>query len=67
MADTGHETNETLVLGGTGKDRPPGHEQADRALPSARVGSRSGQPPFDWNFLLDAVLSGVLALPVADD
>jgi uncharacterized protein YbjT (DUF2867 family) len=43
-------TNEiTLVLGGTGKTgRRVVERLAARDLP-VRVGSRSGQPPFDWN------------------
>jgi uncharacterized protein YbjT (DUF2867 family) len=35
----------TLVLGGTGKT---GHRVASRLPHDVRLGSRSGQPPFDW-------------------
>jgi uncharacterized protein YbjT (DUF2867 family) len=50
MADskqqTGSET--TLVLGGTGKTgRRVAQRLVARGLPT-RIGSRSGQPPFDW-------------------
>ncbi len=48
MSNTSHDDRPTLVLGGTGKT---GHRVAnrlrDRGLP-VRVGSRSGQPRFDW-------------------
>ena len=38
----------TLVLGGTGKTgRRVAERLAARGLP-ARIGSRSGEPPFDW-------------------
>lgn len=44
-----HETPPTLVLGGTGKS---GHRVAEllraRQIP-VRVGSRAGQPPFEWS------------------
>src|ERR687890_1528672 len=41
-------TKTTLVLGGTGKTgRRVVERLAARGLP-ARVGSRSGEPPFDW-------------------
>src|ERR671921_698155 len=42
------ETKTTLVLGGKGKT---GHRVVERLRtlgPPARVGSRSGEPPFDW-------------------
>jgi uncharacterized protein YbjT (DUF2867 family) len=42
------ETKTTLVLGGTGKTgRRVMERLAARGLPT-RVGSRSGEPPFDW-------------------
>src|SRR5919106_6943810 len=42
------ETKTTLVLGGTGKTgRRIVERLAARGLP-VRVGSRSGEPPFDW-------------------
>ena len=48
MTTTSHDDRPTLVLGGTGKT---GHRVVDRlrdrGLP-VRVGSRSGQPRFDW-------------------
>lgn len=41
--------NTTLVLGGTGKTgRRVAQRLRARGLP-VRVGSRSGQPPFDWD------------------
>src|SRR5688572_9530153 len=41
-------TKPTLVLGGTGKTgRRVVERLAARAIPT-RVGSRSGEPPFDW-------------------
>ncbi len=48
MTTTSHDDRPTLVLGGTGKT---GHRVVnrlrDRGLP-VRVGSRSGQPRFEW-------------------
>ena len=48
MSTTSHDDRPTLVIGGTGKT---GHRVVarlrDRGLP-VRVGSRSGQVPFDW-------------------
>ncbi|MGH9230478.1 MAG: NmrA family transcriptional regulator, partial [Acidimicrobiales bacterium] len=48
MTEVSHNERPTLVLGGTGKT---GRRVVDRltarGLP-VRVGSRSGQPPFDW-------------------
>jgi uncharacterized protein YbjT (DUF2867 family) len=42
------ETKPTLVLGGTGKTgRRVAERLAARGLP-VRIGSRSGEPPFDW-------------------
>src|SRR5918998_6840141 len=42
------QTETTLVLGGTGKTgRRVVHRLKARGLP-VRVGSRSGEPPFDW-------------------
>jgi uncharacterized protein YbjT (DUF2867 family) len=42
------KTTTTLVLGGTGKTgRRVAHRLAARGLP-VRVGSRFGEPPFDW-------------------
>ena len=41
-------TNETLVLGGTGKTgRRVAERLIARGVPT-RIGSRSGRPPFDW-------------------
>jgi uncharacterized protein YbjT (DUF2867 family) len=41
-------TNTTLVTGGTGKTgRRVARRLTDRGLP-VRIGSRSGEPPFDW-------------------
>jgi len=43
-----HQGNITLVLGGTGKTgRRVAERLTARGLP-VRIGSRSGQPPFDW-------------------
>lgn len=41
-------TKTTLVLGGTGQDRPARWGAAHGTWP-VRVGSRSGEPPFDWD------------------
>jgi len=42
------ETTTTLVLGGTGKTgRRVAERLTARGLP-VRVGSRAGEPPFDW-------------------
>jgi phosphoglycerate dehydrogenase-like enzyme len=54
----------TLVLGGTGKTgRRVAERLAARGLP-VRVGSRSGEPPFDWEdrAIWGPALSGVDAL-----
>jgi uncharacterized protein YbjT (DUF2867 family) len=46
--ENAQETKTTLVLGGTGKTgRRVAKRLAARGLPT-RVGSRSGEPPFDW-------------------
>src|SRR3712207_7912020 len=46
--DNGQRTKTTLVLGGTGKTgRRVVERLEERELP-VRVGSRSGEPPFDW-------------------
>jgi uncharacterized protein YbjT (DUF2867 family) len=46
--ENARETKTTLVLGGTGKTgRRVVERLAARGLPT-RVGSRSGEPPFDW-------------------
>ena len=48
MTETAHNERPTLVLGGTGKTgRRVVARLAARGLP-VRVGSRRGQPPFDW-------------------
>jgi uncharacterized protein YbjT (DUF2867 family) len=48
MTDITHDRRPTLVLGGTGKTgRRVVYRLGARGLP-VRVGSRSGQPPFDW-------------------
>src|SRR5262245_8545522 len=42
------DIKETLVLGGTGKTGRRVAERLEaRGIPT-RIGSRSGQPPFDW-------------------
>ena len=43
-----HETKTTLVVGGTGKTGRRVVEQLRTLGLPARVGSRSGEPPFDW-------------------
>src|SRR5215207_10016992 len=46
--ENARETKTTLVLGGTGKTgRRVVERLRERGLPT-RVGSRSGEPPFDW-------------------
>ena len=48
MTDISHDDKPTLVVGGTGKTgRRVVQRLGARGLP-VRVGSRSGQPPFDW-------------------
>jgi uncharacterized protein YbjT (DUF2867 family) len=48
MTESSQVERPTLVLGGTGKTgRRVVARLAARGLP-VRVGSRSGQPPFDW-------------------
>jgi uncharacterized protein YbjT (DUF2867 family) len=48
MTGNGHTTKPTLVLGGTGKTgRRVVQRLQARGIPT-RVGSRSAQPPFDW-------------------
>jgi uncharacterized protein YbjT (DUF2867 family) len=48
MMENGQRTKTTLVLGGTGKTgRRVAQRFAVRGL-RVRVGSRSGEPPFDW-------------------
>src|SRR5262245_44718448 len=48
MTDNTENTKPTLVLGGTGKTgRRVVERLAARNLP-VRIGSRSGEPPFDW-------------------
>jgi uncharacterized protein YbjT (DUF2867 family) len=48
MTDQTRETRPILVLGGTGKTgRRVAERLAARDLP-VRIGSRSGEPPFDW-------------------
>jgi uncharacterized protein YbjT (DUF2867 family) len=49
MMEHAPQTKPTLVLGGTGKiGRRVAERLAARGLP-ARFGSRSGEPPFDWD------------------
>ena len=49
MTEISHNEKPTLVLGGTGKTgRRVVERLGARGLP-VRVGSRSGQPPFDWD------------------
>ena len=67
MQDTPRDTRPILVLGGTGKTgRRVAQRLAGRGL-AVRIGSRSAEPPFDWN---DAatwapVLRGVAAVYIA--
>ncbi len=63
MTSTPGSEGLTLVLGGTGKTgRRVVERLASRGLPT-RIGSRSGNPPFDWDdqSTWDAVLGGVTA------
>jgi hypothetical protein len=49
MNNKDHQGNITLVLGGTGKTgRRVAKRLIDRNVP-VRIGSRSGEPPFDWD------------------
>lgn len=54
----------TLILGGTGKT---GRRVATRLPHNVRIGSRSGQPPFDWtdDSTWAAVLAGVDAVYIS--
>lgn len=64
MTENSHHQTHTLVLGGTGKTGRRIVERLDaRGLP-VRVGSRSGQPPFDWGDPASwtSVLRGVRAV-----
>lgn len=42
------DTNLTLVIGGTGKTGRRVAERLERRRVPIRIGSRSGEPPFDW-------------------
>ncbi len=67
MTDTTQIKKPTLVLGGTGKTGRRVVERLEaRGLP-VRVGSRSGEPPFDWESpaTWSAVLDGVGAAYVS--
>ncbi|MFF8716669.1 NmrA family NAD(P)-binding protein [Streptomyces sp. NPDC015184] len=60
------ETKTTLVIGGTGKTgRRVAERLTERGLP-VRVGSRNGEPPFDWENpgTWEAALDGVGAVYV---
>ncbi|MER5499618.1 NmrA family NAD(P)-binding protein [Streptomyces sp. NPDC002561] len=60
------ETKTTLVIGGTGKTgRRVAERLTERGLP-VRVGSRNGEPPFDWESpgTWEAALDGVGAVYV---
>ncbi len=76
---TDHTAQLTLVTGGTGKTgRRVAARLAERGMP-VRIGSRNGEPPFDWEdrATWDAALAGAravyhayvpdLAVPGADD
>lgn len=65
MTQQTHRT--TLVLGGTGKTgRRVAQRLSERGV-DVRIGSRSGQPPFDWQdrSTWSAVLRGVAAVYIA--
>lgn len=65
--DTHHSTGPILVLGGTGKTgRRIVEALTARGFP-VRVGSRSAEPPFDWDDPAgwDAVLDGVSAIYIS--
>ena len=47
-AENGIGKGTTLVLGGTGKTGSRVVERLRERGLAARVGSRSGEPPFDW-------------------
>jgi len=48
MTTNAHEQNTTLILGGTGKTGGRVADRLTRRGVPIRVGSRSGEPPFDW-------------------
>ena len=61
MIGNTYQANQTLVLGGTGKTGRRVVQRLTAHGVPARVGSRSGQPPFDWEdpSTWAAVLDGV--------
>jgi hypothetical protein len=48
MTPTRQQSKPTLVLGGTGKTGRRALERLEALGLPVRVGSRSGEPPFDW-------------------
>jgi uncharacterized protein YbjT (DUF2867 family) len=48
MTGITHQQGQTLVLGGTGKTGRRVAERLTAGGVAVRIGSRSGQPPFDW-------------------
>jgi len=48
LSDSEQQKKPTLIVGGTGKTgRRVAQRLAARGVPT-RIGSRSGEPPFDW-------------------
>lgn len=48
MTSRTHKTDLALVIGGTGKTGRRVVEKLKAQGAATRVGSRSGEPPFDW-------------------
>ncbi|MFJ6700891.1 NAD(P)H-binding protein [Streptomyces sp. NPDC091272] len=79
MTQNAQNTQITLVIGGTGKTGRRVAEKLSAQGRQVRIGSRAGEPPFDWNepATWDAALAGVdrvyvtyypdLAFPGASD
>jgi uncharacterized protein YbjT (DUF2867 family) len=79
MTQNAQNTQITLVIGGTGKTGRRVAEKLSAQGRQVRIGSRTGEPPFDWNepATWDAALAGVdrvyvtyypdLAFPGASD
>src|SRR5437868_6846287 len=67
LAKADSETGTILVLGGTGKTGRRVVELLRKSAQPVRVGSRAGEPPFDWNDRTTwaAALQGVRAVYVA--
>ncbi|MFF0745819.1 NAD(P)H-binding protein [Streptomyces sp. NPDC004111] len=61
MTQNAQNTQTTLVIGGTGKTGRRVAEKLSAQGRQVRIGSRNGEPPFDWNepATWDAALAGV--------